>query len=127
MKPGARLGLVWNVRDESVDWVAAITRVIEPYVGDAPRYWKQTWRQGFPHPAFTPLEETTFTHAHIGPPEQEFIARTLSTSFIAALPEDERRHVREQLAQLIATHPALRGQATVSYPYKTHAFMAVRS
>ena len=45
---------------------------------------------------------------------------------IAALPEAERRHVREQLAQLIATHPALRGQATVSYPYKTHAFMAVR-
>ena len=127
MKPGARLGLVWNVRDESVAWVAAITRVIEPYEGDAPRYWKQTWRQSFPHPAFTPLEETTFTHAHVGPPEQVIIARTLSTSFIAALPEAERQHVREQLMQLIATHPALRGQATVSYPYKTHAFMAVRS
>ena len=126
LKPGSRLGLVWNVRDESVDWVAAITRMIDPYEGDAPRYWKQTWRQGFPHPAFTPLEEATFTHAHIGPPEQVIIARTLSTSFIAALTEAERRHVREQLAQLIATHPALRGQATVSYPYKTHAFMAVR-
>ena len=126
LRPGGKLGLVWNVRDESVDWVAAITRMIDPYEGDAPRYWKQTWRQGFPHPAFTPLEETTFTHAHIGPLEQVIIARTMSTSFIAALPEAERRHVREQLAQLIATHPALRGQATVSYPYKTHAFMAVR-
>ena len=126
MKPGARLGLVWNVRDESMDWVAAITRVIEPYEGDAPRYWKQTWRQSFPHPAFTPLEETTFTHAHVGPPNQVIIARTLSTSFIAALPEAEREHVREQLMQLITTHPALRGQATVSYPYETHAFMAER-
>lgn len=25
LKPGGRPGLVWNVRDESVDWVAAIT------------------------------------------------------------------------------------------------------
>jgi ubiquinone/menaquinone biosynthesis C-methylase UbiE len=28
LKPGGRLGLVWNVRDESVDWVAAITEII---------------------------------------------------------------------------------------------------
>ena len=26
-----RLGLVWNVRDESLDWVAEITRIITPY------------------------------------------------------------------------------------------------
>ena len=44
----------------------------------------------------------------------------------AALPDAELQHVREQLMQLIATHPALRGQATVSYPYETHAFMAER-
>jgi SAM-dependent methyltransferase len=38
LKPGARLGLVWNVRDESVDWVAALTRIMTPYEGDAPRF-----------------------------------------------------------------------------------------
>lgn len=35
LTPGGRLGLVWNVRDESVDWVAAITRIITPYEGNA--------------------------------------------------------------------------------------------
>ncbi len=34
-----RLGLVWNVRDESLDWVAEITRIITPYEGDAPRFY----------------------------------------------------------------------------------------
>lgn len=37
LKPGGRLGLVWNVRDESVDWVAKLTRIVAPYEGDAPR------------------------------------------------------------------------------------------
>ena len=37
LKPDGRLGLVWNVRDESVDWVAAITAIITPYEGDTPR------------------------------------------------------------------------------------------
>jgi len=39
LKPGGRLGLVWNVRDESVDWVAEITRIITPYEGDTPRFF----------------------------------------------------------------------------------------
>lgn len=49
--------------------------------------------------------------------------RTLSTSFIAALPEAERARLRAELQALIARHPALRGQAVVRYPYRTHAFV----
>src|SRR4029077_945210 len=47
LKPGGKLGLVWNVRDESVDWVATITRIITPYEGHAPRYYKGEWRRAF--------------------------------------------------------------------------------
>ncbi len=36
--PGGMLGLIWNVRDLSVGWVAALTRIMEPYEGVAPRY-----------------------------------------------------------------------------------------
>lgn len=28
LKPGGQLGLIWNVRDESIGWVAALTRII---------------------------------------------------------------------------------------------------
>ena len=126
LRPGGRLGLVWNVRDESVDWVAEITRLIEPYEGDTPRFWKQTWRDAFPHPAFGPLAESTMGHVHEGPPEQVIVGRTLSTSFIAALPEAERARLRAELQALIARHPALRGQAVVRYPYQTHTFVCTR-
>lgn len=38
LKPGGYLGILWNVRDESTDWVAQISEIITPYEGDAPRY-----------------------------------------------------------------------------------------
>src|SRR3984957_7558389 len=41
LKPGGALGLVWNVRDDSVPWVAALTRIMKPFEGDAPRYHSQ--------------------------------------------------------------------------------------
>jgi len=47
LKPDGRLGLVWNVRDESVDWVAAITDIITPYEGDTPRFHTGRWREAF--------------------------------------------------------------------------------
>lgn len=126
LRPGGRLGLVWNVRDESVDWVAALTALITPYEGDAPRFHKGDWRRAFPHPAFGPLHETQFEHVHEGPPEQVVMDRTLSVSFIAALPDAERAAVRARIQQLIDTHRALRGQAVVRFPYRTLVCMAER-
>ena len=126
LKPGARLGLVWNVRDESVDWVAALTRIMTPYEGDAPRFYKGSWREVFPHPAFGPLQESVFEHVHEGPPEQVIVDRVMSVSFIAALPASEQARVRAQIEALIESHPALRGQAVVRFPYHTRAFACVR-
>ena len=126
LKPGGRLGLVWNVRDESVDWVAELTRITTPYEGDAPRFHKGSWRQAFPHPGFGPLQECVFAHTHQGPPQQVVVDRFMSVSFIAALPAGEQAEVRRQIEALIATHPALRGQAEVRFPYRTRAFVCVR-
>lgn len=126
LRPGGHLGLVWNVRDESLDWVAAITAIITPHEGDAPRLHTGQWRHAFPHPAFGELRESVFEHVHEGPPEQVIVDRFLSVSFIAALPVAEQARVRAQLQTLVATHPALRGQATVRMPYRTLAFAAER-
>ena len=126
LKPGGRLGLVWNVRDESVDWVAELTRIVTPHEGDAPRFHKGSWRQAFPHPAFGPLHESVFEYVHEGPPQQVIVDRFMSVSFIAALPADEQAGVRAQIEDLIATHPALRGREMLRFPYHTRAFVAVR-
>jgi ubiquinone/menaquinone biosynthesis C-methylase UbiE len=119
LKPGGKLGLVWNVRDESVDWVAAITEIITPYEGDTPRYYKNEWRRPFSGPLFSELRETCFPYQHIGTPQQVIVDRFLSVSFIAALRDSERSKVAQQLAELIASHPELKGRVTIAFPYET--------
>jgi SAM-dependent methyltransferase len=126
LRAGGHLGLVWNVRDESVDWNARITQLITPLEGDAPRFYKGDWRRPFPHPAFSALEETSFPYEHAGPPSQVIMDRFMSVSFVASQPQETREHVRGALEQLIATHPDLRGRETVSLPYRTLAFHCVR-
>ncbi|MFT4267646.1 MAG: methyltransferase domain-containing protein [Xenophilus sp.] len=127
LRPGGRLGLVWNVRDETVDWVARLTRIITPYEGDAPRFHKGEWRRPLlDSPLFGPLEETRWPHAHTGAPEDVIVGRFMSVSFIAALPGAGRDRVRGELEALIATHPDLRGRGEVSFPYTTLAFSARR-
>ena len=37
LKPGGRLGLIWNVRDTSVAWMAAVSALLAPYERDVPR------------------------------------------------------------------------------------------
>jgi SAM-dependent methyltransferase len=126
LKPGGRVGLVWNVRDESVDWVRRITELITPYEGDAPRFYKGDWKKPFPHARFGALRESAFAHEHVGSPQQVVIDRFMSVSFIAALPQVENERVRGELEKLVATHPALKGREVVSFPYRTVAFDCVR-
>ncbi|WP_028603374.1 class I SAM-dependent methyltransferase [Ottowia thiooxydans] len=126
LKPGASLGLVWNVRDESVDWVAELTNIMTPYEGDAPRFYKGDWRRAFPHHAFSPLQETRFEHAHIGSPQQVILDRVMSVSFIATLPEQEQASVRGRVESLIASHPELKGREVVRVPYQTQAYYCGR-
>jgi SAM-dependent methyltransferase len=127
LKVGGSLGLIWNVRDERVDWAAALTRLIAPYQGDAPRYGSGRWRAVFPAEGFSELVERRFAHAHVGPPERVIVDRVLSTSFIAALPADERARVAAEVRALIAATPALAGRAEVAFPYETRAYRCRRT
>jgi hypothetical protein len=120
------LGLVWNVRDNTVPWVAALTDIMKPFEGDAPRYHSQKWRELFPAPGFTDLREKRFSHSHTGPPERVIIDRILSVSFMAALPADQRAHVTSRLREVIATYPELAGKAEVTFPYETLACVCAK-
>ncbi len=126
LKPDGRLGLVWNVRDESVDWVAAITAIITPYEGDTPRFHSGKWREAFTGEYFSAPEMTCFPYNHVGSPQEVIMDRFLSVSFIAALPAAEKAEVTAQLRNLIATHPALKGRDTVAFPYQTQAYVCQR-
>lgn len=126
LRPRGVLGLVWNIRDESVPWVAALTAILKPYEGDAPRQSSGVWRDLFPGHGFGPLLERSYNHSHSGPPERVIVDRSISVSFIAALPRSEQDKVRERLRGLIADTPELAGKNVVTFPYVTLACRCIR-
>jgi SAM-dependent methyltransferase len=126
LRPGAKLGLIWNVRDEAIDWVAAISRIIEPFEGDVPRFSSGAWRAPFDGTLFTDLDETRFRHTQVGMPREVIVDRFLSVSFIAALPLEEQNGVQKKLETLIELHPGLQGRATIEVPYETRAYVCTR-
>ena len=126
LRPGGRLGLVWNVRDESVDWVAQLTAIMAPYEGDAPRFHKGDWKRVFPAEGFGPLALQGLPYAHVGPPQQVIVDRVMSVSFIASLPGPEQAQVRARLHALIDQHPALSDRAEVAFPHRTEAYHCER-
>ncbi|MEM5430862.1 class I SAM-dependent methyltransferase [Cupriavidus oxalaticus] len=126
LRPGGRLGLVWDVRDESVDWVAQLTAIMTPYEGDAPRFYKGDWQRVFPAEGFGPMALHSLPYAHVGPPRQVIVDRVMSVSFIASLPGTEQERVRAALQAVIDGHPALAGRQEVAFPYRTEAYSCAR-
>lgn len=121
LKQGGQLGLIWNVRDESAGWVAAISSLLAKYQGQTPQYHTGNWRKLFPASGFGPLVETHFQHVHRGTADEVIINRVMSTSFMASLPAAEKAHVLEQLADIIRNSPELARNRDISFPYRTVA------
>jgi SAM-dependent methyltransferase len=120
LRPDGRLGLIWNGRDESVEWVARLTRIMEPYRGNAPAYRREEWREPFGRTAlFAGLEHEVFRLDHELDPEG-LVARVTSVSFIAALPDQERQAVAARVRELV------RGRGSVVLPYRTDVYWCER-
>ncbi len=126
LKPGGRLGLVWNMRDARVPWVARLDAIVNAYEGDTPRYYTGAWRAAFPFEGFGPFVERHFAHGHTGAPEDVIVNRVRSTSFIAGLPDGERAKVDAALRALVAGEPELAGREEATVPYETAAFVATK-
>ena len=126
LRPGGRLGLIWNVRDESRPPVAEIDAILDRHAGDAPRYRDGRWRAAFDAgDAFTPLNERTFHHLH-HLDRAAVLDRFASISFIAALPDADRARVLAEIDQVIAAEPSLAGQDRIGLPYRTDLYWCRR-
>lgn len=121
LRPGGVLGLIWNIRDERVDWVRRLTavmrgshaeeliagggpRVSPPWTHLEPRVWE--WSQPMTAAALTDMMR--------------------SRSHIVTATADERARIEAEFAALLADRPDLREGGTVDLPYRTHAYRVVR-
>jgi SAM-dependent methyltransferase len=127
LRPGGGLGLAWNVRDESVPWVARLTEIMEPRRGDTPTHRTGAWREAFERTTlFGPLSHAEVRHVHRLTPEA-VVARVSSVSFVAVLPEPDRRRLLGEVRELLATDPKTRDRAEVELPYRTDVYWAKRA
>jgi len=120
LRPGGVLGLVWNIRDESVPWVAALTRAMHGSVAE------RLIADGGPAVAapFASLESRVF--AWNAPRSREaLVAMVHSRSYYIAADADGRATIDGRVADVLAGVPALENTGTVDLPYETHVYRAV--
>jgi SAM-dependent methyltransferase len=98
--PGGGLAAIWNVRDESVEWMAMISELIDAPRSEAPSHVSEDWRKPFDAEGspFEPLHIETFKHRQeVSRPDAVDVFA--SRSYVAALPEDQRSHLLERVAE----------------------------
>ncbi len=122
--PGGVLGLVWNLRDERVPWVADLTAALRG-AGDvltesrniagrplADERYTAVARREFPNPV-------PFDRARLR-------AWASSTSRIAVLPEAERERALATVMRLADDHPELAGREAFDMPFVAVVVRATR-
>jgi len=111
LRPGGRLGLVWNTRDERMGWVRDLGRIIghdhDPF----------SERVTLPAP-FTDIERHQLEWTNYLTP-QALIDLVASRSYCITSPADVRTATLARVRELLTTHPALANSTGLALPYVT--------
>ncbi len=120
VKPGGILGLIWNIRDESVPWVARLTEIMKG------SHAEEMLAAGPPRVAapFGELEARQW-HWSRRITREQLTAMVRSRSYIITASADEKARIERDIAALFDEVGAV-GDATVDLPYVTHGFRARR-
>ncbi|AMO60313.1 methylase involved in ubiquinone/menaquinone biosynthesis [Mycolicibacterium phlei] len=111
LRPGGRLGLVWNARDERMGWVRDLGRIIGSE--DAHFHEKTTLPDVFTDVERYRVEWTSYLTP------QALIDLVASRSYCITSPEQVRTRTLDRVRELLATHPALANSAGLALPYIT--------
>jgi SAM-dependent methyltransferase len=121
LRPGGAMALLWNVRDESVEWVRRLTDLIEERSGGRPYgdHREQVWEETV---ALDGRFEHLGTHRFANPVPSTIelvVERVRSTSFVAVMPVAERDALVGEVVDLLAGAPELDGRERFDYPHHT--------
>ena len=127
LRPGGRLGLVWNARDRTEPWVDEVWSIMDRVEKHAPWRDHENWRDSAMRamPGFGPLHDAQFRHMQRITPEG-VVQRVASVSHVAVLAEPEQAKVLAEVREVLTTHPAVRGRETVEIPYRVDCFWVER-
>ena len=127
LRPGGRVGLIWNARDRSVPWVDAMWTIMDRVEKRAPWRDHDEWRDTafVDQPWFTPLTEATFRHEQLLT-RDEAVDRMRSVSHVAVLPPAEQAAVLDEVRAVLDADPATADQEVVALPYRVDAYWVER-
>jgi len=111
LRPGGRLGLVWNTRDERLGWVRELGQIIGSD-GDRGRF-----DVTLPAPFNAPQRHQVEWTNYLTP--QALIDLVASRSYCITSPAEVRTRTLDQVRELLATHPALANSTGLALPYVT--------
>lgn len=113
LRPGGRLGLVWNTRDERLGWVKELGSIIGREDARDVLDAGVTLPEPFTDVATHQVEWTNYLTP------QALIDLVASRSYCITSPAEVRTKTLDQVRELLAGHPALAGSAGIALPYVT--------
>jgi SAM-dependent methyltransferase len=119
LRPGGRLGLVWNTRDERMGWVKDLGRII----GHEDHALEQ--KVTLPEP-FAATERAQFEWTSYLTP-QALVDLVASRSYCITSPAEVRTRTLDRVRELLKTHPALANTTGLALPYVTVGIRATLS
>lgn len=111
LRPGGRLGLVWNTRDERMGWVRELGHIVG--TEDDPFNQRVTLPEPFADLQRHQVEWTSYLTP------QALIDLVASRSYCITSPADVRTETLAKVRHLLATHPALAHSEGLALPYVT--------
>jgi SAM-dependent methyltransferase len=116
LRPGGVVGLLWNVRDDRVDWMARLSDLIEGEDSMRASRTEAHDEIAAVHPGVVRVD---VPHRVTMTPEQ-VVALTSTFSYVRL--RDDADDVYAAVADLLATHPDTRGRRFVEVPYVTASY-----
>lgn len=126
LRPGHALGLVWNLRDESVPWVRQLGELIDSATGEVPRTRSNAWRAALESfGRFGAIERRSFAHA-TALSRDGVVDRVLSISSIGLLDPGRQEEIAARVRSILDAAGIARGTEPASFPYRTDVYLARR-
>lgn len=125
LRPGGVFAIMWNDRDDSVPWVAALSEVSEDDTAGRSAREPDHGPSSF-GPGFGPVERVIFTHAVEHTPGS-LVGLIATRSYYLTSTPQRRSELERRVRHLCATHPDLAGRDSFPLPYWTRAYRATRS
>lgn len=111
LRPGGRLGLMWNARDERLGWVKDLGAII----GHENAHFNDSTT--LPAPFTDVARHHVEWTSYLTP--QALIDLVASRSYCITQPAAVRTQTLEEVRELLATHPALANSTGLALPYIT--------